>query len=511
MDARNRRLSRRDFMESMGVLGLAPFLVGPLGGMAVSRSSRVAGQVPPAPLPKRRAGSVENHVVVIGAGLAGLAAAWELEQAGHEVTVLEARTRPGGRVHTLRDPFADGLHAEAGAVAFSDTYTEANRYIDELGLERAAWVMPDLRPLYHLQGRRFAAAADGSADWPYELTEEEQALGPWGMLATYLIETLPAEITDPGAWNRPPLSGLDELSLADYLRRQGASDGAIEMLSSIQYFTERPDQTSTLSVGIVDIALFFTGGALFVLEGGNDRLPHAMARRLSSDIQYGAEVTGIRATDRGVEVEARRGNQEFTARADRVVCTLPAPVLRGLRLDPQLPTEQRSAIDAVPYRGVVRSQFQVRRPFWRDTGVSGAATTDLFQGRVDRQPYSSEGVPDERAVLEVFMEGASAEQVTGLPETDVVDAALEYLRQVHPEIDEYQEGAVVTDWSDDPWSLGGWSWPDPGFLTNHLEDLQRPHGRIHFAGEHTSLLRATQEGALRSGIRAAREVDETTG
>lgn len=508
MDAQHRRLSRRDFMESMGVLGLAPFLAGPLGGLVASRPPRIAIDTSPEPLPRRRAGSVENQVVVIGAGLAGLAAAWELEQAGHEVTVLEARTRPGGRVHTLRDPFADGLHAEAGAVAFSDTYTEANRYIDELGLERAAWVMPDLRPLYHLQGRRFAAAADGSADWPYELTEEEQALGPWGMLATYLIETLPAEITDPGAWNRSPLSGLDELSLADYLRRQGASDGAIEMLSSIQYFTERPEQTSALSVGIVDIALFFTGGALFVLEGGNDRLPQAMARRLSRDIQYGTEVTGIRATGQGVEVEARRGDHEFTTRADRVVCTLPAPVLRTLSLEPQLPAEQRSAIEALPYREVVRSQFQVRRPFWRDEGVSGAAMTDLFQGRVDRQPYSSEGAAEERAILEVFMGGASAEQVTGLPEADIVDTALGYLRQIHPEIGEYREGAVVTDWSDDPWSLGGWSWPDPGFLTDHLLDLQRPHGRIHFAGEHTSVLRATQEGALRSGIRAAREVDE---
>jgi len=67
---------------------------------------------------------------------------------------------------------------------------------------------------------------------------------------------------------------------------------------------------------------------------------------------------------------------------------------------------------------------------------------------------------------------------------------------------------VVKDWGADPYSLGGWSWPGPGYITNHLADLKKPFGRIHFAGEYTSILRATMEGALQSGVRAAREVDE---
>ena len=152
-------------------------------------------------------------MLVLGAGLAGLAAAWELEEAGHEVTVLEARTRPGGRVFTLREPFADDLYAEAGAIAFSSTYTHANRYIDALGLERADLTQSDLRALYHLKGRRFSVAPGKQADWPYRLTDEERGLGPMGILKRYMFDTLPSEISDPESWNQSPLVGLDKMTL----------------------------------------------------------------------------------------------------------------------------------------------------------------------------------------------------------------------------------------------------------------------------------------------------------
>ena len=87
---------------------------------------------------------------------------------------------------------------------------------------------------------------------------------------------------------------------------------------------------------------------------------------------------------------------------------------------------------------------------------------------------------------------------------------LGYLETVHPGLREHVEGAVVKAWENDPYAQGHLSWPDPGDVTDHLEFLQQPHGRIHFAGEHTSVLRGTMEGALRSGIRAAREVEEAT-
>lgn len=489
----SRRQFLRQFSLGVGAVGAGLYLPS-VRAMSTAPLRAQAG----APPPKR--------VLVVGAGLAGLAAAWELKEAGHDVTVLEARSRPGGRVHTLRDPFADDLYAEAGAAGFSQAYTQANRYIDELGLKRAEWAQPDLRALYHLKGRRFSAGPNQQPDWPYTLAEEEQALGPMGLMKKYLFGTLPAEISKPEAWSQPSLAALDEMSLAAYLREQGASRGAVNLLADTQFFGPKLDDMSALSAALAEFGLLF-GGPPFVLAGGNDRLPTAMAGRLSPSIQYGVEVTGMQATDDGVAVQARRGDRPTNFQADRVIATVPAPVLQDIRVEPELPGDKQAAIQHMPYLDSVRTYLQVGRGFWHDEGVSGAAATDLpVIDQVSRHPFPDVGGPNERAILEGTVRESA--QLAGRPEAAVIDSALQQMEKVHPKIYDFYEGGTVKAWGEDPYALAAFSWPGPGDVTRHLEPLQRPHGRIHFAGEHTSALRATMEGALRSGIRAAREVNE---
>lgn len=486
--------------------GLAAPLVGhPLAALLPSHTP----EYKPRGLPERQPGSLQNTVAVVGAGLAGLAAAWELEQAGHDVVVLEARTRPGGRVHTLRDPFADDLYAEVGAVAFTESYAEANRYIDELGLERADYPLPTGRLRFHLGGRRFAAAPDSQVDWPYEMTSEEVNLGLMGVLSTYL-EPMSALTSDPSGWNSPPLSELDQLSLAEYLRQQGASEGAVDLIANTTYFGGSPEQTSALAVAVADIGLSVSGGA-FGLAGGNDHLPTAMARRLRNAIRYGTEVRAIRSDGEGIIIEAQRSGEPGTVHADRAVVTLPAPVLEDLRVEPSLPSDKRTAISELPYRDVIRVPFQMSSGFWHEEGVSGRAFTDLFAGRIDRQPYSDPGGLDRRSILEAFIENPTADRLEDQTETEIMSYALDQLEAVHPGIREYAEGGAVKVWGRDSYSQAGYSWPGPGDVIRHLDVLQQPHERIHFAGEHTSILRATMEGALRSGIRAAQEIDEAFG
>lgn len=504
--------SRRSFVRSIGALGLAPFLGQPLARLVTADSAR--RDSPSGPLPARHPDARQSHVLVVGAGLSGLAAAFELERAGHDVTVLEARTRPGGRVHTVRDPFADDLYSEIGAVGFSQAYTEANRYIDELGLERRDFFFPPLAALHHLGGRRFSGVSpgpDSPADWPWELTDEERGLGPIGLVVRYLTDTMLPRVDDPDAWKEPPLSELDEISLAEYMRRQGASEGAIRVVEHTQYFGTRPEETSALSIALSDIPLFYSGAGLFVLDGGNDRLPTAMAHRLRRDVRYGVEVQEIRSGADGARVRGRHADRPFELTADRVIVTVPAPVLRGLRLEPALPSDQAEAVEHLPYRDVVRAQFQVRRRFWEDEGVTGGASTDLFDGRVDRQPYHEPSEPGGRAVLETFMEGEAADELSDRPEPEILEAALVHLEQIHPRIREFVEGGIAKAWSADPYAQACLSWPAPGDVTRYLAALQRPVGRIHFAGEHTSPVRGTMEGALRSGVRAAREVDAAAG
>lgn len=450
-----------------------------------------------------------QHVLVLGAGLAGLAAAWELESAGAEVTVLEARSRPGGRVHTLRQSFADDLYAEAGAVAFSEAYTQANRFVDELGLERAEWATPDLNPLYHLRGRRFAAGPDRRPDWPYDLTDSERQLGPFGLMKRFIIDPLPSEIANPDRWDEAPLVGLDDLSVAEFMRRQGASEGAIELIADTQFFGPRVDNISMLSSALAEFGLFYAG-APFVLQGGNDRLPTAMAERLSRAIHYGVEVGAVRQAEAGVEVEARRGDRTERFQADRVVCTIPAPVLRGMRFTPSLPSAKRVALQNMPYVDTTTTYVQVGRAFWYAEGVTGSASTDLPIDQVSRAPVSDAGGPQERLILKSAVRGPAATRLGVLAEEEVLEHALRHMDKVHPGIYDVQEGGIVRSWGQDPYALGCVSWPGPGDVTWYLTSLQRPHGRVHFAGEHTSVLRSTMEGALRSGIRAAAEITQTS-
>lgn len=178
-----------------------------LRGGALGAAGLVASRTPLVGASNGRARTQQpQHVLVLGAGLSGLAAAWELVEAGHEVTVVEARTRPGGRVRTRRSPFADGLHCEAGGMMFSTDDAHAMRFIEALGLPRAEPGQAGLRELFHLDGRRFSHGRGQRVDWPYTLTAEERLRGPRGIQNKYILDGLPREAADPAAWQQPQLA-----------------------------------------------------------------------------------------------------------------------------------------------------------------------------------------------------------------------------------------------------------------------------------------------------------------
>jgi monoamine oxidase len=487
-------LTRRDLLRAAA-----------LSFPALALPRRLAAAEPP-PQGLGRA-SAPQKVLVLGAGLAGLAAAWELVQAGHDVTVLEAGNRAGGRVHTLREPFADGLTAEAGAISFSDSFKHLFRYLAAFKIPSAPVARASLAVVHHLRGRRLLVKPGTPPDWPYNLKADEKGQPVLALVQKYFGAV--SELGDPAdpAWTLDARwAAWDRVTLAEWLRSQGASGEAIALLGSSLFFGHGWAEGSALHRLISDLALFYTGQQSHTIPGGMDLLPRAFAAALRERIWYGAPVTGIVQDSAGVRAVFGRAGEERTLSADRLISTLPAPALRKVEISPALPARKRQILDGLEYAAVTRVYLQARRRFWLEAGTLGRAFTDLPIELVSEHPLVRSDEAEPRGILECHPKGEVARRLDGMDQEGRMAFALADLEKVHPGMGSHCEGGTSYSWATDPWAGGGYPVWKPGQLTGWQPELARPEGRIHFAGEHTSLLSRTLEGALESGNRAAREV-----
>lgn len=461
-------------------------------------------------------GSVEKpkkRILVLGAGLAGLTAAWELDQAGHEVVIVEVQTRPGGRILTLREGFTPGLSAEAGAMSFSDSYQHLMHYIRLFQIPHASLATAAVRstsasPLYYLRGKRLQTDQGGTVNWPFELTDKERALGQMGILHNYILSLLEG-VDDPTPpytfpdWARP----YDQKTLLELAAERGASRGAQELIRHTLWFGGLRHDESAAACLLPDLSLFYRGQPAYGFPGGVDTLPLAFAARLRNRIRYGTEVVRIEQGRERVEVIVKTGNGLDRLTADRVVCTIPFPVLRHIEVNPPLSPPKREVVFGLEYSSVTRVYLQVSQRFWESEGVTGGALTDLPIGQVQEHPIFRMGTEGGRTLLEAHVRGEVAPQLDAMTEDERLRFVLAEMEKVHPGVSQYYEGGRSKSWQNDLWSRGAFSSFRPGQMTDWLPKIIRPEGRIHFAGEHTSIYPTTMEGAIESGARAAREIE----
>ncbi len=469
------------------------------------------------PLPRRRPGERSQRVIVVGAGLAGLAAAHELLRAGHDVTVVEAQDRPGGRIHTIRDSFSDELYAEAGAMFAGGPHV--SRFAQEFGIK---FVSPGTGSggsgtfQYVVRGERFPIPLGGDGpepEWPLPLTDAERRMGLDGMWGAYVMGAVP-EIGNPlePAWPPEALRKYDDMSFAEYLASRGASPAAISLLrlDVLDMYGQGFESVSALAF-LRDWAArryMEPGGAGGVIPAGTDRFPVAMAAKLGDRIRFDTEAIRLEQDADGVRVVCRRGGHEEILTGDRLVCTLPFPVVRRLGISPSLPADKRRAIDTLPYSTITRVYLEVDRRLWEERGLNGAGWTD---GAVPRVLVHPMGRRTTGAVLEAHTGKATGSRLAALPEEERIAFAARELEAFHPGLGEHVEGGTSWAWTEDPWARGGYASFAPGQIFAFLPIIARPEGRIHFAGEHTSRLSTSMDGALESGVRAAEEIDAAAG
>lgn len=466
------RLTRRGFARAAaaGAAGLAlPASIARCGGASAAARGRVA---------------------VVGAGLAGLTAAYELHRAGWDVAVFEARPRVGGRVWTLRSPFAQGQHAEAGGEFIDTIHTSMRRYCRQFGLplEDVRIGADELDGLVDLAGRR---GLESEVVTPAVQAQIDRYDARLAALADAIDPLDP--VADGAALDRRTPAGL-----IDAVGLTGLARALVERDLRDEY-TVDPDQLSLLFVAQLEAltaSLPDSGVEAFRIAGGNDQLPRAFAAELGDAIALRAPATRIERTATGVTVTA--GGTAH--RADWAVVAAPLPALRSVEFAPALPAALRAAIERLQYGVGTKTLLQYRSRWWEARGYSGDTYTDLTVGTTGEATNRQRG---RAGILLGYTSGSAGAEFTALPPAQRIATAAAELGELYAGSRSQLVHARTAAWRNERYTRGTYTAYAPGQVTAYWRALRRPVGRVVLAGEHTDAFTSYMEGAVRSGRRAA--------
>jgi len=461
-----------------------------------------------------------RSVAVLGAGIAGLVAAYELRRAGYDVAVLEARDRVGGRVWTVRGgdridqlgretqraEFDDGLYFNAGAARIPSTHRVILEYARRFGVQMetfvnvnrgAGWdfngrVVPERRMAFDMRGRLaelLAKAIDRRAldqVMPKaELDLVRQFLSPYAALdrkGVYRPDGRSGFAVEPGGYRQSP-EPMPPLAMKELLPGRGVVlPYLFETISDMQATMLQP-------------------------VGGMDRIPEAIYAQVKPFVRLGTPVTAIRRFGDRVRIE----HGESTTEADYAVVTLPANLLA--RIPSDFSAAKQAALKGIEYLPSVKVAFEAPRFWERDDDLyGGLAWTDRLNENVI---YPSDGFNTPKGVLvAAYVAGwtndGNPEKFAALSEAERIRVSRESVEALHPGKSRLLSKGVTVGWGLVPWSEGvGAVGRDFGHERRgaRYSELLRPEGPIVFAGEHLSYVGLWQEGAALSAHEALKLVD----
>ncbi len=451
-----------------------------------------------------RTPDTQADVIVIGAGLSGLETALTLEENGLEVAVLEARRRVGGRLYSLFDlPGQPEVGGNIVSRSYGRVIAASARYGVELVNVAPRYArFPDRQELF-IGGEHIPVArwADHPRN-PFRGSDKKLLPMEWGR--TMLRRHRPFE--DLENWHDAAHSQFD-VPVHDFLRSKGATDEQIALgyETNMSYGIESAHDVSILQLAFVDHwqainregpGPRFTG----VFRGGNQNLPIAMAKRLRGDLLEERRVTAIELADDSATVHASDGSRH---RARAVVCSVPFPVLRHVRIDPLPPAAQQRAILTLGAKPITQFHLVPKRPFWEDDGLSPAFWSDGPSGSV----LANRDGPDGGAVttLTVWCSALNARFLDRFSRDEAARIVIADIERLRPTARGALELGAWYSWGRDPCAGGTWAIFGPSQV-ELARPLAAPHGRLFFCGEHTAISARGMEAAFESAERVSLEV-----
>jgi monoamine oxidase len=516
-------ITRREFLVRVGNAGGygAAFLT--MQGLGLMPAAEAAPKIVAAP------GSGRGlRVAILGAGIAGLVAAYEMQPLGYHCTVLEARTRPGGRNWTVRggDPvvltdgstqvcnWSQGQYQNFGPARLPSAHTAMLGYCRKLGVAMEV----------EINTNRSTRLENDAANGGRPLEQRQVVNDARGHVSELL-----AKCIRKGALN-DELNAEDRDRMLSFLRIYGPLDKLYSYTGSERSgFATLPgagDQTGAVRKPIdMDTLLDenFWGATLFEENfdmqatmfqpvGGMDRIAYAFAKTLNGTMEYGAVVKEIRKTTRGVRVVYTQQGAEKALDADYCICALPLNLLRNIANDFSAP--YRAVIAACTYGNAYKIAWESRRFWEQDLNIYGG----LEYVKTGPSPVwlPSGGLFTERGVLVSGYGFETSDAFAKLSLQEKFAASRQTVERLHPGYGQALDKPVFVPWLRVPFNEGSWiasygpdqsaygdDRVDPGY-----ELLLEPDGPIYFAGEHVSHVRAWQEGAALSALRAVQMIAE---
>jgi monoamine oxidase len=512
-------LSRRQLLRMIGATAGASAMYQAMSSLGFAAESPYQGPIDLQGAPRGAS------VVILGAGMAGLTAAYELRNAGYKVQVLEYNARAGGRNWTLRG---------------GDRYTELGGHTQQCDFDKDLYINPGpwripyhhhgmmhytkllgipLEPFFQVNYNAYLHSSDAFGGKPQRFREVK---------ADYQghIAELLAKATQQNALDAT-VTKEDREMLLESLRHWGALDSnysyvASEASGDRRGYEKSPggglsgrpihSQPTTLHdildsglwSGVANGDTFDMQTALFQPAGGMGRIGEAFGRELGPLIRYNAKVTDIRQNDHGVRVaftDTQSPGAPQTVQADWCLCTIPLPVLAQIPMN--VGQSMASAISAVPYAPALKAGLQFKRRFWEeDEKIFGGITyTDL--------PIMNIGYPNtgfqsggKGVLLGAYTWGMRAMEFTAMTPPERVRRVVDYGSQIHPQYHKEFENGVAVAWHRVPFTMGCFGMWTSATRARHYDDLCQIDGRIALAGEHASFLGGWQEGAVTSALDA---------
>jgi monoamine oxidase len=512
-------VTRRQLLAMIGMSAGSAAMYQAMSSLGFAADSSFKG---PTPLSAAPAGA---SVLILGAGIAGMVAAYEMRKAGYRVQVLEYNSRAGGRNWTLRGGdryvelggtaqecrFDPGLYINPGPWRLSHHHRGMLHYCKVLGVALEPFIQTNYQAYIH------HAHAFGGAPQRYRIVKADYQ----GYVAELLAKATHAKALDD------TVSTEDQEKLLESLREWGALDRDyryVKGLTSSEVrgydvapgggLSARPEYSDPVRLSDVLGAGLWQGMLLaenydmqttmFQPVGGMGVVGQAFARELGPLIRYNAKVIDIAQNERGVRVtyeDTAQANARQTAQADWCVCTIPLSILGQIPM--QVGAPLADAIAAVPYAASAKVGLQFKRRFWEeDEQIYGGITyTNLPISNISYPNYgffsSGKGV-----LLGGYLFGLDAAKFTSLSPEERIAQAVEQGSQIHPQYRAEFENGISVAWHRSPFTLGCFGMWTEAARAQHYDNLCAIDGRIVIAGEHASYMPAWQEGALTSAVDA---------